>query len=50
MADITMCCNADCSKRRDCYRFTAKVGIRQAYFLPSPKEENCEYYWNKGNK
>ena len=37
MADITMCGNKTCSKREDCYRFTAPPNEWiQSYFYPDP--------------
>jgi len=45
MADITMCKNKKCSKRKTCYRYMAKPDKHnQSYFLKM-NENKCEYYW-----
>lgn len=51
MADITMCTNKTCSKRNNCYRFTATPNdYLQSYFDGKPGSNNdCNYFWdNKG--
>lgn len=47
MADITMCLDKECSRKLDCYRFTAPVSeILQSYFMDSPRKGNhCDMYW-----
>lgn len=51
MADITMCDNNTCSRRKFCYRFTApKNDLMQSYFTGKTGPNNdCGYFWdNKG--
>lgn len=43
MPDITICENKECPKRKSCYRFTAKPGLLQSYFIEKFKQP-CEYY------
>ena len=45
MPDITMCQNKRCKKRCKCYRYLAKAGIYQSYFLKTD-ENNCEHFIN----
>lgn len=57
MADITMCEGKGCTKREECYRFTATPNeYRQSYFVGTPIQEDgdCEHFWKdpyakKGN-
>lgn len=47
MADITKCDWNNCSKKEQCYRFTAIADeFRQAFFSPTPVSEGCEYFIN----
>ena len=55
MADITMCLDSTCPKRKKCYRFTAKPNeYRQSYFSDSPREDGAvgckEYVSNERTK
>ena len=53
MPDISMCTGSGCSKKKTCYRFTAKPSpYRQSYFGGSPVREDgeCEYYWETDNE
>lgn len=48
MPDITMCDGGKCILRHGCYRFNAKPGDYQAYFMEPPyneKKNECIYYW-----
>ena len=51
MADITMCLDSTCPKRKKCYRFTAKPNeYRQSYFSDSPREDGavgCKEYYER---
>lgn len=48
MADISLCNGDGCSKKEQCYRFTAKPSSYQTYFASPPLEKNgdCSFYWN----
>lgn len=47
MADITKCRGTGCPLKETCYRFLAKEGLRQSYFIEVHyKNNNCKYYWN----
>ena len=50
MADITMCQDETCSKRKSCYRFTATVTPeRQSYFADRPSYPNgCDEFTHNG--
>jgi hypothetical protein len=51
MADISMCLNKECKKRRQCYRFTAPANESWQTYADFEPDENgeCEYFWdNKG--
>ncbi len=46
--DITMCPGTGCPHKESCYRFTAKAGEYQSYFMESPiKEGKCDYFWGE---
>lgn len=46
MADITKCKDEHCPLKKTCYRYTAKEGFFQSYFLESPRiDQECDYYW-----
>ena len=46
--DITMCPGTNCPHKEKCYRFTAKPGDYQSYFMESPiKEGKCDYFWGE---
>ena len=48
MPDISMCRGLSCSKRDDCYRYTATpTEYRQAYFAAAPLDwqGECKYFW-----
>lgn len=47
MPDICMCNDYSCPDFDRCYRAQAKPGMRQSYFLDSPREvEGCNYFWH----
>lgn len=47
MANITKCDGNNCSKKEQCYRFTAiENKFRQAYSSPTPESKDCEYFIN----
>ena len=49
MPDITMCTTKSCSKRKQCYRSTAKPSQRQSMAdFYNKNEENCGYFWDEG--
>jgi len=50
MADMTLCTNEKCTKRRKCYRATAPWGELQsvAQFTPSDNGR-CDFYIDAGN-
>ena len=51
MADITKCKGDGCPIKEKCKRFTAKSGIRQAWFTFVPfnnDEKKCEMFWGAG--
>jgi predicted RNA-binding protein associated with RNAse of E/G family len=51
MADITMCDGNNCTLKLSCYRFKAKPGFTQSYFIKAPynkKKNFCSYYWDLG--
>ena len=44
--DITLCMGTNCPYKEKCYRFIAKPGEYQSYFMESPiKEGKCDYFW-----
>jgi hypothetical protein len=46
MPDITMCMGTNCPYKEGCYRFTAKPGDYQSYFMTPPfTKDGCEMYW-----
>ena len=52
MADISKCKGTNCPVKESCYRYTAKDGMRQSYFLDIPGktedgEFTCEYFWGE---
>ncbi len=47
MSDITKCEWINCTKKEQCYRFTAIDNkFRQSYFDTIPDVINCEYFIN----
>lgn len=51
MADISMCSNDVCAKRKNCYRYTAIHNpYYQAYAIFSNDKEGCEYFWDNSKK
>lgn len=49
MADITKCMGGNCPAKNNCYRFTAKEGMWQSYFMDVPFNEetkSCNNYWH----
>ena len=48
MADITMCRDESCKKRKKCHRATAPINeYRQAYFVNSPRQgKECSFFWD----
>lgn len=51
MPDISMCNNATCPFKEQCYRFTAKPSNWQSYadFKPHTNENEdmeCDYFWD----
>ena len=48
MTDITKCPGVGCPHRDNCYRYTAKAGEYQAYFVEPPiKDGKCNLYWGE---
>lgn len=46
MPDISMCSDIYCELRKTCYRYNAKPGMYQSYFMNSPRDnDTCNYYW-----
>jgi hypothetical protein len=48
MPDITMCLDHDCPLRETCYRYLAKPGKYQSYFVGSPRDPEtgeCDHHW-----
>ena len=48
MADITKCHGDMCSKKDQCYRYTAVSNeYRQSYFMNTPIKDDgtCEHFW-----
>jgi hypothetical protein len=44
--DISMCPGTNCPYKEGCYRFTAKPGEYQSYFMTPPfTKDGCEMYW-----
>ena len=51
MADISMCSNDKCSKRKGCYRYTAIPNpYYQAYADFSNEDKPCGYNWENSQK
>ena len=53
MPDISMCSDKECSRNKECYRFTATPHeFRQAYadFKEIEKGKGCEYFLSNKNK
>jgi hypothetical protein len=57
MADITKCKGTNCELRTMCYRYTAKDGYVQYYFMTEPAEPNesgkitkCDMFWGDGQE
>jgi hypothetical protein len=53
MPDISMCHGDNCSKKEQCYRFTAKPSeFLQSYFSESPiqPDGSCEHFWDNEKK
>lgn len=44
MPDITMCNNAKCKNRQQCYRFTAQAYMYQTYCTFQPENGECEFF------
>ncbi len=53
MVDISMCSGKGCSRKKDCFRFTATANkYRQSYFAEPPAKENgvnCDYFMSNKN-
>jgi len=49
MPDICMCLDAQCPKRKDCYRFWATPTPNwQSFFEQSPRKgKECDAYWKR---
>ncbi len=50
MADITKCEGHECPLKDSCYRYLVSEGMRQAYFIEVPFNEDlnkCDYYLPK---
>jgi hypothetical protein len=44
--DITMCRGTGCPFKEGCYRYTAKPGDYQSFWITPPfKDGKCEMYW-----
>ena len=43
MPDIAMCQNEKCSRRKDCYRYTANPSVYQTY--SDFNEKDCKYFY-----
>lgn len=51
MSDICKCSGLNCPHKENCYRFTAKEGMLQSFFLEPPiKDGKCDYYWGKNGE
>lgn len=50
MADIHKCNDTLCPSKEICYRFTAPVGLRQAYINTNRECDayNCDLFWHNG--
>ena len=49
MTDITKCNHEFCPQKDKCYRYTAKSGFWQSYFMTPPfdlSRGECEYFWD----
>lgn len=47
MADITKCRGTNCTMKDNCYRFTAKEGYYQSFFIDTPwTDKGCDYFWD----
>ena len=46
MVDVTKCTGEDCNLKNVCYRFRAKPGKLQSYFIEIPIQEDgsCDYF------
>lgn len=52
MSDIIMCKGNNCPLIKNCYRYLAKKGIRQSYFVNIPYDKElklCKYFWKIKN-
>jgi len=45
MADITMCNNKDCPKKKDCYRYMAIAENFQCYADFVFENKKCDYFY-----
>ena len=44
--DIAKCKGDGCPVKERCYRFTAKAGVYQSYFVDVPiKDGKCDVFW-----
>ena len=50
MADIAACNGWNCPIAQKCYRFTCKKDDYQSYSDFKYENENCDYFWDNGNK
>lgn len=50
MADITMCRGEGCTRREQCYRYTAPINrYGQSVFINTPKEP-CSHFWDNAGR
>lgn len=50
MVDICMCKNEKCVLKDSCYRYLAKAGLWQAYFVVDKPVQTCDEYWEVKDK
>lgn len=53
MPDISMCNDKECSRKKECYRFTATPNeFRQSYadFKEIEQGKGCEYFMSNKNR
>ena len=50
MVDITKCMGGACILKKTCYRYKAKDGTWQSYFMVPPFiNDKCDYYYKINN-
>lgn len=52
MTDITKCTGEGCPRKHDCYRFVAKAGDYQSWFMQHPlqKDGTCDEFYPMNSK